>query len=131
VSPDSLANLDELVRSFVDDGEIVGAELLVIKNGKSILHEAYGSRNLKTETAMETGSVFCVRSMTKPFIGASVMLLVDQKKIKLSDFSRRSRHGRGRQRAGRSSHQCASSESRQVRITMGSPDSYRVSPDTR
>ncbi len=85
VSPAALDNLDELVRSFVEDGEVVGAELLVIKNGKSILHEAYGWRNRETETAMEPGSVFCVRSMTKPFIGASVMMLVEQKKLKLSD----------------------------------------------
>ena len=34
---------------------------------------------------METGSVFCVRSMTKPFIGASIMMLVEEKKIKLND----------------------------------------------
>ena len=38
VSPEALAELSQLVQSFVDDEEIVGAELLVIKNGRSILH---------------------------------------------------------------------------------------------
>jgi CubicO group peptidase (beta-lactamase class C family) len=85
VSPEALDNLDELVRSLVEEGEIVGAELLVIKNGKSILHEGYGWRNRETEVPMEPNGVFCVRSMTKPFIGASIMMLVEEKKIKLSD----------------------------------------------
>jgi CubicO group peptidase (beta-lactamase class C family) len=85
VFPDSLDSLGDLVQSFVDDEEVVGAELLVIKNGRSILHEAYGWRDREAQVAMETGSVFCVRSMTKPFIGASILMLVDDREIKLDD----------------------------------------------
>ncbi|MDP6740114.1 MAG: serine hydrolase domain-containing protein, partial [Planctomycetota bacterium] len=83
VSPDVLADLGDLIQGFVDDKEIVGAELLVIKNGHSILHEAYGWRDREAQVAMETGSVFCVRSMTKPLIGASILMLVDDREIKL------------------------------------------------
>ena len=75
ISPDALGQLNELVQMLVDDEEVVGAELLVIKNGHSILHEAYGWRDREAEIAMETGSVFCVRSMTKPFIAASILML--------------------------------------------------------
>ncbi|MBV21351.1 MAG: penicillin-binding protein, partial [Planctomycetaceae bacterium] len=85
VSPDVLVALGDLVQGFVDDKEIVGAELLVIKNGHSILHEAYGWRDREAQVAMETGSVFCVRSMTKPLIGASILMLVDDREIKLDD----------------------------------------------
>ena len=85
VSPDVLAVLGDLVQGFVDDKEIVGAELLVIKNGHSILHEAYGWRDREGQVPMETGSVFCVRSMTKPLIGASILMLVDDRKLKLDD----------------------------------------------
>ena len=42
ISPDALARLDALVRSFVEDEEIVGGELLVIAGGRTIQHEAYG-----------------------------------------------------------------------------------------
>src|SRR6187401_1275716 len=65
LSPDALARLDALVQGFVDDGEVVGAELLVIRNDRTILHEAYGLRDREAEVPMQTGSVFCVRSMTK------------------------------------------------------------------
>jgi len=85
LSPKSLQGLSELVQSFVDDGEIVGAELLVIKNKKSVLHQSFGWRDRDGKVAMENGSVFCVRSMTKPVIGAAVLMLVDDRRIKLTD----------------------------------------------
>ena len=85
VSPAALGRLDELVQSLVDDEEIVGAELLVIKNGRSILHEAYGWRDREAELPMNTGSVFCVRSMTKPLIGTAILMLIDDDMLELDD----------------------------------------------
>ena len=85
VSPESLANLGQLIQSFVDDGDVVGAELLVIKNGRSILHEAYGQADREAEAPMQTGSVFCVRSMTKPLIGTAILMLIEAKQLKLDD----------------------------------------------
>ena len=38
VSPEALDELGKLVQSLVDDEELVGGELLIIKNGRSILH---------------------------------------------------------------------------------------------
>lgn len=83
VSPEALARLDRLVQGLVDDGEVVGAELLVIKDGRSILHEAYGWRDREAEVPMQTGSVFCVRSMTKPLIGAAIAILVEEQRLEL------------------------------------------------
>lgn len=85
VSPEALARLDSLVQSFVDDGEVVGAELMVIKNGRSILHEGYGWRDRESESPMRPGGVFCVRSMTKPLIGAAIAMLIEDRVIDLDD----------------------------------------------
>ena len=85
VSPEALAKLSQLVQTLIDDNEIVGAELLVIKNGHSILHEAFGLRDREAELPMETGSVFCVRSMTKPVVGAAILMLVEDKLLELDD----------------------------------------------
>ena len=76
VSPEALERLDQLVAQLVVEDDIVGAELLVIVHGKAILHEAYGWADREAERPMETGSVFCVRSMTKPLIGAAVQMLI-------------------------------------------------------
>jgi len=83
--PQALAKLSQLVQSLVDEEEIVGAELLVIQDGQPILHQAYGWRDRESELPMTTGSVFCVRSMTKPLIGASILMLVEEGKLRLDD----------------------------------------------
>tara|TARA_R110002073_G_scaffold85403_7_gene203431 strand:- start:4548 stop:6683 length:2136 start_codon:yes stop_codon:yes gene_type:complete len=85
VSPDALTDLHQLVQSFVDEDEIVGGELLVVKNGKTILHESYGLSDFDAQTPMAKDGVFCVRSMTKPIIGTAIMMLLDDKVIRLND----------------------------------------------
>jgi len=85
VSPITLEKLNQLVQSFVDDEEIVGGELLVIKNGKTIFNEAYGWRDRDTEAPMETGGVYCVRSMTKPVVAAAILMLADDNLLDLED----------------------------------------------
>jgi CubicO group peptidase (beta-lactamase class C family) len=85
VSPDGLARLGELVRSFVEREEIVGAELQVIVHGRTVLHEGYGWRDREERVPMEPGGVFCVRSMTKPLIGAATWMLVEDGRLKLGD----------------------------------------------
>lgn len=83
--PAALAKLNQLVQTLVDEEEIVGAELLVIQNGQPILHEAYGWRDRESEVPMTTGSVFCVRSMTKPLIGAAILMLAEAGSLRLDD----------------------------------------------
>ncbi|PCH80352.1 MAG: hypothetical protein COB96_03475 [Planctomycetota bacterium] len=85
ISPEALDKLSQRVQQLVDEDEIVGAEVLIIRNGLSILHKSYGWRDREAKVPMENGSVFCVRSMTKPFIGASVLMLIEAGKIKLDD----------------------------------------------
>lgn len=84
-SPEALEKLNQLVQAMVEAEDVVGAELLVIQNGETILHEAYGWRDREAELPMQNGSVFCVRSMTKPLIGTSILMLVEDGKIKMSD----------------------------------------------
>ncbi|MDF1799298.1 MAG: serine hydrolase [Planctomycetota bacterium] len=85
LSPDALAGLEAMVQGFVDDREIVGAELMVIQSGRTVLHEAYGWSDLEAELPLQKGSVFCVRSMTKPLIGTAVLMLVDDRVLSLDD----------------------------------------------
>jgi len=85
ISPDILAGLSALVASFVETDEIVGAELQVIVHGRTVLHEGYGWRDREERVPMAPGGVFCVRSMTKPLIGAATWMLVEDGRLKLDD----------------------------------------------
>ena len=49
------------------------------------MHEAFGWRDREAEIPMENGSVFCVRSMTKPLIGTSILMLVEEGLLQFDD----------------------------------------------
>ena len=52
VDPAKLAELGEFVGELCAAEEVVGGELLVIKNGRTLLHEAYGWRDRDEEQPM-------------------------------------------------------------------------------
>jgi len=80
-----LQELADVVRTYVDDDAIVGAELLVIKNRKTILHEAFGWKDREAKIRMERETVFNIRSMTKPVTGTAAQMLVDEGRLSLDD----------------------------------------------
>lgn len=81
----SVSRLAAAVRSYVREGQIVGAELLVLQRGEVVLHEAFGLRNREHDDPMEPGTIFNVRSMTKTMVGAVVQMLVDEGRLSLDD----------------------------------------------
>jgi CubicO group peptidase (beta-lactamase class C family) len=84
-TPESLEKLDQLVQSLVEREQVVGAELLVIQHGKTLLHRSHGWSDREAKVPMSNGSVFCVRSMTKPLIGTAILMLADEGLLKLDD----------------------------------------------
>lgn len=80
-----LDSISSTVDNLVEDGEIVGAELLIIEDRNILLHETYGWKNQEEKIPMEKNTIFRIRSMTKPFIGTSILMLVEEGKLSLSD----------------------------------------------
>ncbi|MEZ6014435.1 MAG: serine hydrolase domain-containing protein [Planctomycetota bacterium] len=85
IDPARVTALTDLIATFVDDDEVVGAELLVVVNGRTIAHAAFGWRDREAGVTMSPGSVFCVRSMTKPLIGAAARMLIDEGRLSERD----------------------------------------------
>lgn len=85
VSTAAVRRLADEVEAYVKNGTIVGGELLVIKNRKTILHEVYGERDRDDKRPMERGTIFNIRSMTKPLTGVAVQMLADEGKLRLDD----------------------------------------------
>ncbi len=81
----ALDELVRIVRGFVDEGEIAGAELLMIKNRKTVLHEAIGWKDAEDKIPMVRGTIFNIRSMSKPVTGTMAQMLIDEGKLALSD----------------------------------------------
>ena len=83
ISNESVAELADIVRSYFDEEMIVGAELVVIKNRKIVLHEVVGWSDRENEIPMERNTLFNIRSMTKPITGAAIQILIDEGRLRL------------------------------------------------
>ncbi len=85
IAPEALEKIWTRVFDWVEAGDPVGAEVLIIKNGATIFHEAFGWKDREREIPMEINTIARVRSMTKPFIGTSVLMLREEGKLSLTD----------------------------------------------
>jgi len=85
ISNDTISELYEIVRGFFEEEQIVGAELVVIKNRMIVLHEVVGWKDREDEVPMERDTLFNIRSMTKPITGAAVQILIDEGRLRLDD----------------------------------------------
>ena len=79
----TLALLDRRVQALVDDQEIVGGELLVIKDRRTVLRKAYGWQDRDAGKRMHDDAVYCIRSMTKPLVGTAIQMLIDDGRLRM------------------------------------------------
>ena len=79
----ALARISDLVAGFVEAEEIVGAELLIVKNRRAVMHEVFGHDD--GDLPLEKNTIFSIRSMTKPLAGAVAQMLIDDGTLGLSD----------------------------------------------
>jgi len=78
-------DIDRALRSWVDHGDVVGAEVLVIRNGDTLAHEAYGWMDREAQRPMRLNSIFSLASLTKPVTALAVLILANDGKLSLDD----------------------------------------------
>ena len=83
ISNKSITELADIVQSYFEEELIVGAELVVIKNRKIVLHEVFGWNDRENEIPMERNTLFNIRSMTKTITGAAIQILIDEGRLRL------------------------------------------------
>lgn len=89
VSPDiddaALEAIAEQVDRWAADSAVVGAELLIVKNGNVALHHVAGWKDREAGIPMVPHTVFSIASMTKPILSTAVLMLIEEGKIALDD----------------------------------------------
>jgi CubicO group peptidase (beta-lactamase class C family) len=80
-----LQRITDMVQRRIAAGDLTGAVTVVARRGKVAHLAAQGVMDLDTKQPMTPASMFRIASMTKPVIGVSIMMLVEEGKLHLND----------------------------------------------
>jgi CubicO group peptidase (beta-lactamase class C family) len=84
-SSERLHRVHDLVQRHIDAGNVSGAVTLVARDGRVAHFEAQGVMDLASKKPMTRDAIFRIMSMTKPIVGVSILMLVEEGKVRLSD----------------------------------------------
>lgn len=85
LSEAALAALSDQAADWVAGGQLVGAEILIVRGGRIAWHEVIGLADLETGVALKPDGVFRIRSMTKPMIGTVALRFIERGELSLDD----------------------------------------------
>ena len=80
-----IAPLSKKLERFVQKKSIAGSIAMVYWKGDIIHYSAHGMRDVREKKPLEKDSLMRIYSMTKPLTSVAVMMLREQKKLKLDD----------------------------------------------
>lgn len=83
---DAVQQADHLMQKY--QGDVPGAALLVLKDGKPLLRKGYGLADLEAHTPVTPTTDFRLASVSKQFTAAAILLLAQDHKLTLDDSIR-------------------------------------------
>jgi CubicO group peptidase (beta-lactamase class C family) len=84
-STERLSRIHDMVQRHIDAHDISGAVTMVARNGKVAHFEAHGLADVDAKRPMAKDSLFWIMSMTKPVVGTSVLMMMEEGKLRLTD----------------------------------------------
>lgn len=85
LSVERLPRINETVQRYLDSKQLAGAVTLVARRGRVAHFEAHGVMDLDSRTPMRKDAIFRIASMSKPVTGVSIMMLMEEGKLRLND----------------------------------------------
>jgi CubicO group peptidase (beta-lactamase class C family) len=85
LSPERLRRVNELVQRHLDAKSFSGAVTLIARNGRIGHFEAHGLMDIDSGKPMQKDAIFRIMSMTKPIVGVSILMLIEEGKVRLTD----------------------------------------------
>src|SRR5262249_16685480 len=85
LSSDRLQRVAELVQRHIVAGSFSGAVTLVARDGRIVYHQAAGLMDIDAKKPMVKDGIFRIMSMTKPVIGVSILMMMEEGKVRLQD----------------------------------------------
>lgn len=84
-APNPLQGLDAAVEQALQDWQMPGLALAIVKDDAVVLSKGYGVRELGQPTPVDERTVFAIGSVTKSFTAAALGMLVDEGEIGWDD----------------------------------------------
>jgi CubicO group peptidase (beta-lactamase class C family) len=84
-SPERLARVHDMLKQQVDTGKHAGIVSLIVRHGRIVDWQTYGSRDTAARLPMEKDTIVRLYSMSKVISSVAVMILHEEGKLKLDD----------------------------------------------
>src|SRR5262245_553007 len=78
-------DIDDFVKALIQQRHIPAVSVAVIKDGVVVKTAAYGLANMEHQVPAQADTVFKIGSVSKQFIAAGIMLLVQDGRIAVDD----------------------------------------------
>ena len=75
---DPLEGLDAYIEQALEDWQVPGVAVAIIKDGELVLARGYGVRDLESREPVDEHTIFAIASVTKAFTSAAMAMLVDE-----------------------------------------------------
>jgi CubicO group peptidase (beta-lactamase class C family) len=79
------SKVSKVLDKYVKEERVAGFVALVLRNGFPIYERAYGWADREEQRPMQQDTIFRIASQTKAMTSAAILMLVEEKKISLSD----------------------------------------------
>jgi len=84
MSPARLQTLDAVMESYVEDGNLAGQVILILREGRLVYSAANGMRDIAVGSPMTPGTIFRIASQTKAIVSAGIMILHERGELDIS-----------------------------------------------
>ena len=84
-SAERLARIDQTINEHLNAGHIPGAVVLIARNGKIVMHKAWGYSDTETKAPLKKDDIFRMASQSKAITSLAVMMLWEENKFGLDD----------------------------------------------
>ncbi|MGN6165947.1 MAG: serine hydrolase [Flavisolibacter sp.] len=78
-------SLDSYIDRGMNDWDVPGLSIVIIKDGKVVTMKGYGVRNIQTQQPVDEHTLFMIASNTKLFTGTALALLETRGRLSLND----------------------------------------------
>jgi CubicO group peptidase (beta-lactamase class C family) len=75
--------IDALLQAY--QGDVPGASVLVVRDGRVLLKRGYGLADLESHTAASAATNYRLASLTKQFTAAAILILAQEQRLSLDD----------------------------------------------